>query len=171
MKRKQIESTHIGEYYWNYINLIPAETDLIMALDENTKAMIHFFKKIPLEKWNHRYAPEKWSILEMVQHIIDTERIFQYRALAIARNEKTALPGYDHDDYVKFSLNDREPESLIEEFEAVRRSGVLLFKSFSEEMLFRLGSMNGLPATPGAIGFILPGHCLHHKKIITERYL
>lgn len=172
MKVIDLEKEEIGEFYWRYINLISKEKELLEVLKDNTEYIVQFLKSIPSEKWNFRYAPEKWSILEMIQHIIDTERIFIYRALCLARNEKKALPGFDHDTYVQNSnAESRNPDDLIDEFQLVRDSAIMLFKSFKEEMLKNQGTMSGLPATPRAIGFIMAGHSLHHKQIIEKRYL
>lgn len=172
MKKSELTKGEIGDFYWGYIDRIPGEAELIPSLQKNTDEMSEFLKTIPSEKWNYRYKPEKWSIREMVQHIIDTERIFQYRALCFARNEQKSLPGFDHDLYVLNSGSEnREPSDLIEEFKAVRQSAIFLYKSFSEEMLKINGNMNDVNASPRAIGFIMVGHALHHKDMIKNRYL
>lgn len=172
MKRGDLEREEIATFYWRYLDLIPESAGLIDTLQKNTDEISNFLQTIPSEKWDYSYDKGKWTILEMIQHIIDTERIFQYRALSIARGEKISLPGFDHDDFVLHSQgNDRKPEDLIEEFKAVRKAGILMFKSFSGEMLSRRGIVIENAATPRAIGFIMPGHALHHKSIINERYL
>lgn len=172
MKKKELTQGEFGEFYSGYLNRIDENVELLPGLKQNTDELIKFFKSIPEEKWSHRYQPDKWSILEMVQHIIDTERIFQYRALCFARNEQKALPGFDHDLYVLNSAGEqRTVSSLIEEFEAVRKSGLYLYKSFTEGMLKNIGSMNDVGASPRAIGFIMVGHASHHKEIILNRYL
>ena len=172
MKKSELRNGEFGEFYSGYIARIDDDAELISSLEENSREMAEFFKSIPSEKWNHRYQPEKWSILEMVQHIVDTERIFQYRALSFARNEQNPLPGFDHDLYVLNSGSEnRKPSELIEEFEAVRKSGMFLYKSFTDEMLKIIGNMNDANASPRAIGFIMIGHTLHHKDIINSRYL
>lgn len=172
MKRSELKKEEVGEFYWRYISLISEESELIESLEQNTREIADFLGSIPSEKWLYRYEPEKWSILEMIQHLIDTERIFQYRALCFARNEKNPLPGFDHDSYVVQSEADkRSAQELIAEFKLMRSSGIHLFKSFSEEVLKREGNMNGVKATPRAIGFIMPGHALHHMDIIRKRYL
>lgn len=172
MKKSELTQGEIGEFYWGYIDKIPDEATLIETLEENTETFVRFLKDIPEEKWNYRYAPEKWSILEMIQHIIDTERIFQYRALCFSRNEHQPLPGFDHDIYVLNSgAEDRNPEDLIEEFKVNRQSGIWLFKSMNEVMLTNNGNMNDLNASARAIGFIMPGHVLHHIDILNQKYL
>lgn len=172
MKRSSLKYDEIGEFYWGYINLIPEDRELMDALEKNTHEMCEFFKGIPEEKWKYKYASDKWSVLDILQHLIDTERIFQYRALCFARAENKALPGFDHDLYVMNSDADaRDPEDLIKEFRAVREAGIFLYRSFTDDMLRRSGNMNEMDATPRAIGFIMPGHALHHKDIIQKRYL
>lgn len=172
MKKSQLRQGEFGEFYSGYIDRIDENTELITGLEENTKAVVKFLKTIPSEKWNHRYQPDKWSIFEMVQHIVDTERIFHYRALCFARNEQKPLPGFDHDLYVLNSgAEQRNVADLIEEFKVVRKSGIFLFKSFNDSMLKIMGNMNDVNATPRAIGFILIGHAMHHLDILKSRYL
>lgn len=172
MKKSELTKGEIGDFYWGYINLIPDDAELTDTLQKNTAEMIKFLKSVPDNKWRYSYTEGKWSILEMVQHLIDTDRIFQYRALAFARNERQSLPGFDHDVYVLNSdANQRSPADLVSEFKAVRESGLYLFRSFSDDMLSRKGTMNDITATARAIGFIMAGHALHHKDIISKRYL
>lgn len=172
MKKSELTQGEIGDFYWGYIDKIPDEATLVKTLEENTQKFVSFLKEIPKEKWTFRYAPEKWSILEMIQHIIDTERIFQYRALCFSRNEHTSLPGFDHDIYVLNSgAENRKPEDLIEEFHINRKSAIWLFKSMSDVMLTNNGNMNDMNASARAIGFIMSGHVLHHIDILNEKYL
>ena len=161
----------IPEWYHKYVNQIQ-EQDLNRAIQLNTQSSIQFLKSIPEEKWSHRYAEGKWSIKEMVQHIIDGERIFSYRALCFARGEKISLPGFEENDYAAASKADsRSKEELIEEFETVRKGIELLFASFDEEQLSSVGVANNNPISVNAIGFIIPGHVQHHINILKERYL
>ncbi|MCH4823016.1 DinB family protein [Gramella lutea] len=172
MKKSQLTNGEFGEFYAGYINRLDDETELVQGLNKNTAEMLEFFRSIPANKWSHRYQPEKWSLLEMVQHIIDSERIFQYRALCFARNDQNSLPGFDHDLFVLNSgAENRTGEELIDEFEAVRKSSNILFQSFSEKMLKIIGNMNDVNTSPRAIGFIIQGHALHHREIIQNRYL
>lgn len=172
MKKSQLRQGEFGEFYSGYIDRIDDDTELVAGLENNTKEILEFLEDIPSEKWNYRYQEGKWSICEMIQHIIDTERIFQYRALCFARNEQKPLLGFDHDLYVLNSgAEHRNSNDLIEEFKVVRASGTFLFKSFTDDMLKIMGNMNDVNATPRAIGFILMGHALHHKDILKSRYL
>ena len=114
----------------------------------------------------------KWTIKEIIQHIIDTERIFTYRALCIARKDKSLFPGYDQDDYaVNSEANNRSMISLMNEYKSVRLSSIILFESFSSEMLKRIGIASNSNLSPRAVAFITIGHENHHCEIIKERYL
>lgn len=172
MKKSQLTKGEFGEFYSGYIDRLDSDAELLPSLQDNTEEMLEFFKSIPSDKWSHRYQPDKWSLLDLLQHIIDTERIFQYRALCFARNEQKALPGFDQDLYVLNSGAEyRNSADLIEEFKAVRTSGIFLFKNFTETMLKITGNMNDVNTSPRAIGFIMVGHAKHHKDIISNRYL
>lgn len=172
MKKSELTQGEIGDFYWGYIDKIPDDATLVETLEKNTREFVTFLEEIPEDKWTYRYAPEKWNILEMVQHIIDTERIFQYRALCFSRNEHHPLPGFDHDIYVLNSgAEDRNYQDLIKEFEVNRQSAIWLFKSMNDVMLKNNGNMNDMNASARAIGFIMPGHVLHHMDVLTEKYL
>ena len=172
MKKSELRNGEFGEFYSGYISRVDDDAELVESMEQNTSEFVEFLKSIPSEKWNHRYKPEKWTILEMIQHIIDTERIFQYRALCFARNEQKPLPGFDQDLYVLNSKSEhRSGEDLINEFETVRRSGIYLFKSFTDKMLSIEGNMNDVNTSPRAIGFIMVGHVKHHLDVLKNRYL
>ncbi|HVK97437.1 MAG TPA: DinB family protein, partial [Flavisolibacter sp.] len=161
----------VPEFYHKYINLV-LDDDLQKALSENTLKLIPTLGAIPADKWNYRYAEGKWTINELVQHMIDTERIFSYRALCFARGEQKPLPGFDENSYAAASnANSRSKDDLIIEFKAVRRSTELLFQSFSEEHINAIGTSNNNPISVNAIGFITAGHAQHHLNILKERYL
>ena len=114
----------------------------------------------------------KWTIKEVLSHVIDTERIFTYRALTIARNDNTPLPGFDENAYIPFSnASGRSLMQLIHEYELVRRSSMALFESFTEEMLDRQGTANNMRLTPRILGWMLAGHDAHHADIVRNRYL
>lgn len=161
----------VPEWYHKYVNQIE-EDDLEQALRLNTESSLQFFNSIPKEKWGYRYAEGKWSIREMLQHIVDAERIFAYRALCFARGEQASLPGFEEDAYAAASKADRRSAAdLLAEFETVRRSIQQLFASFDEEQLSSVGIANNSPVSVNAIGFIIPGHAQHHINILKERYL
>jgi uncharacterized damage-inducible protein DinB len=165
------ELNTIPEFYHKYVKLV-AEESAVEALTASTPLMLTFFHKIPEQTWDHRYAEGKWSIKELVQHMIDTERIFSYRALCFSRGEKGSLPGFDENTYAAWSDADRRnKEDLIREFSAVREATLLLFRSFTEDQLNRTGIANNNPVSVNGIGFITAGHMLHHLDILQDRYL
>lgn len=163
--------TTIPEFYHTYVNRVEEETihDALQNSDEKIREEL---KAIPEEKWHFRYAEGKWSIAEMVQHMIDTERIFAYRALCIARGETASLPGFDENAYAANSNGEsRSSESFMEEWTVVRKATLLLFNSFTDEQISRTGTANNKSISVAAIGFICAGHALHHVHILKERYL
>jgi uncharacterized damage-inducible protein DinB len=169
MKRPDL--ARVPQFYHKYINLVPGD-DLNALLQENKRVIGDFLAAIPEEKWSFRYAEGKWSIRELVQHLIDSERIFAYRALCIARGETASLPGFDENNYAALSNADaRNKKSLLQELYTVQSATALLFQSFDEEQLERTGTANNKPMQVRTIGFIAVGHMLHHKNVLQERYL
>jgi len=157
-------------FYAGYIKNVP--DDALKAFEDQLYSTNTFLKSIPDDKIEYRYAEEKWSIKEIVGHLIDNERVMSYRALAISRNEKQSLPGFDEKDYIKESnYFKRNYSDLVEELKKVRESNILMFNDFSEEILDRRGVANNSEVTVRAILFIIAGHELHHINIIKERYL
>ncbi|MFM1875744.1 MAG: hypothetical protein RL266_1481 [Bacteroidota bacterium] len=158
-------------YFGRYIDLVK-ETELVHAFDDLTELSHSFWLDITEEQGNFRYAEDKWSIKELLQHIIDTERIFSYRALAIARGDTTALPGYDENLYANNSESDsRSMEDLVDELFTVRNATITLFAGMTEDALNRVGTANGASLSALAAGFIIVGHELHHMNVVKERYL
>ena len=163
--------SRVGEWYHNYINLV-TEDDLLTAFDKQSISLFRFLETIPVEKHNYRYAEGKWTIKDIVQHIIDAERVFDYRALCFARKDTTPLPGFDENLYASHAkAEQRSWDKLVEELKIVRRSSDLLFHSFDEEQLESNGISSNSPNYTLAIGYIIIGHAMHHQKIIRERYL
>ena len=161
----------VPAYYHKYIQLV-SETSLRDALQQHIQDLSSFLQTIPEDKWNSRYAEGKWSIKELVQHVTDTERIFTYRALCIARKDNTPLPGFDEKQYAANAKAERRTKAdLIAELQAVQQATQKLFESFDEEQLQASGMANGNPVYVEGIGYIIVGHTLHHKKILQERYL
>ena len=168
---KNLQLNEFAPYYENYIKLVP-EQDIIKGLTKQKGEMLHFFKSIPVFKHEFRYAEGKWTIKDIILHLIDAERIFAYRALRIARNDKTVLPGFEENDYVvAANANNREYENLLTEYEIVRNASISLFETFTSEDLLRLGTASNNSVSVRANGYILLGHELHHKNVILERYL
>jgi len=163
-------SEHIP-YYSRYIDLVNGD-DVIASLKSQLRETIAFLNCISNEESVSRYEPGKWSVREVLGHVIDTERIFAYRALRIGRGDATPLAGYEQDDYIKGASFDKVRWSaLIEEFELVRRANILMFSGFTEEAWMRSGTANNSPVTARAIAWIIAGHELHHRKVIEEKYL
>ncbi len=172
---KQIEFPSKSEYpiYAEmYMKLVNKDGTLIQQLKsslEKTKALIN---DLSIEKINYRYEKNKWSIKEVLVHIIDDERIYGYRTLSFARNDKTNLPGFEQDDYnLNSDTSDRTIENIMEEYEALRLSTIALFNGLSQKSLKRIGIANGNQASARALGYHILGHELHHIKIIEDFYL
>jgi uncharacterized damage-inducible protein DinB len=168
---KRPEATEYVPYFHQYIQLVKGDHP-IKALENQIIAMQAFLSEIPEEKENFRYAEGKWSIKEIIGHLIDTERIFGYRALCYARGDKTNLPGFEENDYVaNANFEKRSFYNLVHEYNLVRTSHLALFKSFDANALNQIGIANGNKLSVRAIIFIIAGHELHHLKVIREKYL
>ena len=158
-------------YFENYTSLVN-ENDIKAAFASQNNTLQNFFLSVSEEKAEYAYAEGKWTLKEMLQHMIDTERIFSFRALAIARKEAATLPGFDENTYAANSFaNRRTWADLVNEMNLVRQCTVALFSSFSEEMLANAGNFSAATATVNTIGNIIVGHFYHHVKIADERYL
>ena len=158
-------------HFAGYIKLVENE-DLNSVLKDQIETSKQFFNSIPEEKIDYRYAEGKWNIKEVLQHIIDTERVFAYRALAFARQQPSALPGMDENSYAKNSKADsRNWKDLIDEFESVRQATVHLYQSFSEAQLELAGRTVSYEISVRAVGYNIAGHLAHHVNILKERYL
>lgn len=172
---RKIEKPKEGEYppyAIMYMKLVPGDGLLLKHLEENFHQVKEFILSLPADKLLYRYANNKWTIKEILVHIIDDERIYAYRALCFARNEKIELPGFEQDDYVTFSnANDRSIENILQEYQAVRYATIALYEGLSETALLREGIANGNKATVRALGYHIAGHELHHINIIKEKYL
>lgn len=171
MKSSQLQNNEFSSFYSSYIDEVNDE-NLIDALENGLSQLESFFSNIPFEKLEYRYLENKWTIKDILLHLIDAERIFSYRALRIGRGDVTPLPGFEENDYVPNAMaNTRSLENLITEFKAVRNSTLLLFKNFTKEQLLNIGTASNNLISVRAIGFIISGHQNHHLKIIEERYL
>jgi len=171
MKPSALKEGDYNSYYKTYIDKL-GESELVQTLERQLKNFPNFMASIPEEKLKFAYAPEKWTILESLQHIIDTERVFQYRAFRFSRNDQTPLPGFDQDDFVPESYaNDKSIEAIIEEYTSVRASTISLFSTLDDALLKRVGTASNSPMSVAAVGFIICGHQRHHRDLIRERYL
>lgn len=171
MKIPRPEKTEYAEAYDRYVQRVPDGdlTEMMKTQNLNSRELI---LNLSDAKLSYRYAPGKWSIKEIIQHLIDAERIFSYRALRFARKDKTPLPGFEENDYAPASQADRRAiTELMDEFGAVREASIRLFRSFDAPMFGATGVASGNPITVRALAYIIPGHELHHMAVIRERYL
>ena len=165
------EPGEYAAYYAGYVAHVP-DGDVVELLRAQIRETVEFLAGIPEERAGHRYAPGKWSIREVVGHMADVERIMAYRALRIARGDRTPLPGFDENAYVPAANFDvRTLDSLARELEAARRSTVAFLETLDAEVAARRGTVNNLEVTARALAYIIAGHERHHVKILRERYL
>lgn len=168
-----ISKTEYVPYFEQYIKLVSTdELSIIENLESSQNKFEKLLRNLPKEKHDYSYAEGKWTLKELIQHIIDTERIFCYRALCFARNDKTLLPGFDQDVFVENdNANDRNYYDLLDEMDILRKSTIQLYKSFSDEALLRIGVASGNNISVRALGYLFSGHQIHHLNIVKERYL
>ena len=163
------EANECAPYYHTYTSQVP-EGDIIEILGNQLEETVHLLKDVSEEKALYRYAPDKWSVKELIGHVIDVERVFAYRALSIARNDKSELPGMEQDDYVKFAGFDDLPlTDLLEEFRHVRKSNIFMFKTFDEEMQMRKGIASGCEFTARTFPYIIAGHEKPQEKLLPRK--
>ena len=168
MNRPQPEEYPV--FYKGYIDTV--SENALAELEHQIEAFPAFLRGLTEDKGSFAYAEGKWTIKELLGHVIDTERIMAYRTLRIARNDSTPLAGFEENDYVANAhFADRSIDSLAEEFAQLRRANMLLFKSLNETELGRMGISNGKPISVKALVYIIAGHLNHHRRIIEERYL
>lgn len=161
----------LNTYFATYVAKTKSD-DLLAALANAAQELVAVLEKVPPDREKFRYAEGKWSIKEVVQHVIDTERIFAFRALCFARQEPSELPGFDENSYAANSGADaRTLGSLVQEYKVVSASTEALFRSFRSADLLRLGTANGSRMSARAMGWTIAGHCKHHVTILHERYL
>lgn len=166
-----LESTEYAAYYSKYIDLVP-EGDIMTILMEQMDETSEFLKDLTEQQAHFSYREGKWSIKEVIGHIGDTERIMGYRLLSFARGEKAELPGYDDNKYVKnASFNSQSLRDLLENLKIIRKSTLQLIKSFPSDAFLRRGNANGSEVSVRALIYIIAGHELHHRKLISDRYL
>ncbi len=171
MLSSDLSASEYNPYYHNYI-LAVGEVELLEELKNGKVVFTALMAEVPISKLNYAYADGKWTLAEVLMHIIDAERVFQYRALRFGRNDKTPLAGFDQDIYVPESnASKKSKEELLNEYESVRNATVSLFSSFDDEALKRVGMASDSNMSAGAMGFIICGHQAHHLNIIRERYL
>lgn len=159
-------------YFKQYLKFVALDNSIVTNLENSQKEFENLLRGIPEEKQTFVYKKGKWSVKEVVQHMIDSERIFAYRTLSFARKDTTALPGFDQDFFTNHSnANLRDFKDQRKEMSLLRESTLLLFKSFSEESLLISGVMSDKKITVRALGYLFSGHQNHHLKVLKERYL
>ncbi len=165
------EKKEYAEFYANYVSLA-RETDIISALEKQPNDLRETLAEVSHEKENYRYANGKWSVKELLGHVIDAERVFSYRALRISRGDKTPLAGFEENFYVAGSnFSNSKFADLIEEFSLLRAANVLLFKNLSDEAWQNVGTASDAQISVRALAFIMIGHVRHHQNILRTRYL
>jgi uncharacterized damage-inducible protein DinB len=170
MKLGRPEAGEYASYYEKYIELLPG-TDVVNALEAQRVQTMQVFAGRSERDGNFRYAAGKWTVKDVLGHISDSERIFAYRALRIARGDNTPMEGFEQDDYVRTGgFNERTLTNLVEEFAQVRGATLALFRSFGDDAWLRRGTANKNEITVRALAFIIAGHELHHREILAERY-
>jgi hypothetical protein len=164
-------ATNFAAYFNHYIKQVDS-LEPITALKDTLPEFLTLLAKVDDEKGLFRYEEGKWSIKEVVSHVIDAERVFAYRAMSFARNDKTELAGFDDHLYAQNSGADkRSMEELLAEFEILRKASIALYSSFDEEMLARIGTANGISIDVKSLAYLIAGHCRHHGNILQERYM
>jgi len=168
MKRPLVEEYPL--FYKGYVDTV--SDDVLTELEQQIESFPALLRNVPLEKASFAYAEGKWTIKELVGHVIDTERIMAYRALRIARNDTTPLPGFDENNYVSNAhFDDRSLESLAHEFAALRKANMYLIRSLNDLEIAHTGISNEKPISVRALIFIMAGHVNHHAAILKQRYL
>lgn len=169
MKRPQPSEYPV--YYGSYIDKVKAD-DVIKELKDQILNFQAFISEIPEDREGYAYAEGKWTIKQVIGHIIDTERVFGYRAMCFARKDKTALPGFDENAFAANSnYNSRTLYELGHEFAIVREANIAMFRSFGEEELSQIGNANGTDVSVRAIIYMVAGHALHHLNVLKTKYL
>ncbi|MCU0448334.1 MAG: DinB family protein [Bernardetiaceae bacterium] len=169
---QKAELSEIASFFHGYLSQIPAGADVLALMAERLTAFQTVWGQVPPAKQPFAYAPGKWTAQQMLQHMIDTERIMAYRALCLARGEQGGLPGFDENTYAEQSLADLRPwPDLLQEFGLVRQSSLALFKGFSPATLLRQGPVSGRLASVRALACVVVGHEMHHSHILQSRYL
>ena len=162
--------TEFQKYIQRYLDLIPSQ-NWMEEMAKSEAETLQIYSKLNDETALYKYEEGKWTLKEMLLHIIDTERIFQYRALSFARNETQDLLGFDENLFAENSLaNERTLKSLIDEYKANRQSSIILFENFSEKVLAKTGTSSGNRISVKQLGYLIIGHNLHHLNVIRERY-
>jgi DinB superfamily len=161
----------VPDFHKRYVEHVK-DYDVLEALKISSKETLQLINSIPESKGEYRYAPGKWSIKELLCHVMDAERILAYRALRFARNDNTPLSGFEENDYApEANAQNRKISTIVEEMQRLRLTTIDLFANFTDEMLKRKGLANNLELSVLTLGYIISGHESHHRRILRERYL
>lgn len=172
MKITDLNKNEFAPSYWPYINKLSPDITLRNSLEVGKEVVSNFFNAIPEAKLDFRYAPNKWSIKEVLQHLIDVERVFIHRAFRIARNDMTPLPSFDHEQYIIPSkAKEKSRALLIEEYEVTRLYSLSILDSLTDQDLMNIGVSNMHPMSARAAAFHITGHEIWHCEIIEKKYL
>ncbi len=166
-----LDETEYAPFYKRYIELAP-DFSIDEALQQSSHSFFSFFENLSDEQALFKYAPNKWTLKEVLLHCIDTERIMSYRALRFSRNDKNELIGFDQDEYVlESNANQRQIKDILNEYKSVRKSTFDFFAGFDSKVLVRSGIASGNRMSVRALGYVISGHELHHLEICKTRYL
>ena len=172
MKITDLQKREFDFFYSTYLNALGEDENLMSALYSGREWFKSFVEGLTKEQLGYKYGEGKWTIAEVLVHLIDTERVFQYRAFRISRNDTTPLPGFEQDDYIiESNSNRRLKEDILDEYLSVRDSSINLFKNMNDDMLKRFGTASGMPWSVAGLGLAISGHQKHHERILRERYL
>lgn len=171
MHSKELQPTEYPDYFKKYLNLVE-DANVLESLQKSNAEFIALVENIPGDRFDYTYEQGKWSIREVIQHLIDSELVFQYRSLTFARNPGANLEGFDHNVFAKNAkLSLGNAVQLINHFNVIRQSSIQLFQHFSDLELKSCGILNGQSTSVRALGFLICGHQIHHMEIIKQRYL
>jgi len=168
----ELQKIEYPVYFKTYIDTLKKDRGLLEQLEDSLELFEQILYELDEDKYEYRYQEGKWTIKEVVQHLIDVERVFVYRALRFSRKDKKSLAGFEENSYVdNYAINRREFNTLLDEFCLLRRSTILMFQDFDKDVMDLQGEVDGNIFSVRALGYICSGHVLHHLKVITERYL
>lgn len=160
-----------AEYYFRYIDQVP-DVDILTLLHTQRDWFGEWIESLTEEQLHHKYEPGKWTLAQMIGHVMDTERVFAYRMMVISRNEKKPLPGFEQDEFVRDANHDTlNAHELAEEWKAIRLSTIYLARHMNAEMAARIGTANQVPVKASAFVYMMAGHVQHHFKVAQEKYL
>jgi len=165
------KTNEYAPYYETYISKVPKDTDIIKILEEQKSKFLGMIRSLSDEQLNYAYDLGKWTVRQSIMHIIETERIFAFRALVISRNDKTSIPGFDQNVYVENNIvNHLDIDYLAKDFSATRNSSTIMFRGFADEQWLRIGTASDNPVSVRATAYMIAGHLNHHLALFKDRY-